>query len=328
MRSVIHSIALIAAAAGLGACAAVAHAGTFICVPAAAGAGVTSGGSSGSCASGTPVELPSARADQQTMLSVLPYMSFKASGIGGKPTITVTGANVQVVKRADTGETIADGTGNLVLGRANNPYSRERTGSDNLVVGDAHGWTGQNALLAGFDNQARGFWNVAFGQDGLVSGNAASVLGGYGNTAAGLRSSVLGGNNKTASGTGQVIAADEGARSFSVSIPPFTIGKVVYDSHGVKLVIDCEAGVYLRILAGNQQPVILGEAALGDLGDHDPMYAFSPSVLYDGQVQGELQWDGIARSQDSDALWSYKVVATQPTSSSGCKAYGVVTPAT
>src|SRR4051794_21743014 len=44
-----------------------------LCVPSAAGAAVTSGGSGGGCPSGaSKVALPSSSADQQTLLSVLP----------------------------------------------------------------------------------------------------------------------------------------------------------------------------------------------------------------------------------------------------------------
>lgn len=216
MRRSTFLAASVAVIAGLAASPGVAQAATFICVPATAGAAVTSGGASGSCSAGTAVELPASSADQQTLLSMLPHMSFSASGIGGKPTITVTGANLQVRKAAATAETATDGTGNLIVGRASNPYSRSRTGSDNLAVGDAHGWAGEGALLAGFDNQARGFHNVIFGQDGLVSGDRASVLGGYGNTASGLRSSVGGGASKTATDTHQVIADGVGAPAAKV----------------------------------------------------------------------------------------------------------------
>jgi hypothetical protein len=95
-----HSLtAALVAALGLaaGPAAGSAAASVFLCVPASAGAAVTSRGSAGACASGTPVELPDSRADQHTLVSILPYLSFNATGIAGEPTITFKGANVQLV---------------------------------------------------------------------------------------------------------------------------------------------------------------------------------------------------------------------------------------
>ena len=139
------------AAAALGA-AGPAQAGTFICVPATAGAAVTSGGTSGTCATGTTtVELPSSQQDQQTLIKILPYISFEqyldghapVSGIvnpPAHPTIVVRGANVQVVKTR--GATVADGTGNLVVGQADYPTMRtgsENSWSDSATAGAAPG---------------------------------------------------------------------------------------------------------------------------------------------------------------------------------------------
>src|SRR5215207_10623032 len=91
--------------------AAPASAGQFMCIPDAAGAAVTSGGTAGTCSSGTPLKVPASAVDQQTLIDVLPYVKFRAAGIGGKPTIVVTGANVHVVKRNETALNDKDGTG-------------------------------------------------------------------------------------------------------------------------------------------------------------------------------------------------------------------------
>ena len=74
------------------------------CIPSAAGAAVVSGGpGAGSCAAGfTKVSLPASAADQQTLNDILPYLSFAASGVGGQPTIKVTGANVQILSGSGT----------------------------------------------------------------------------------------------------------------------------------------------------------------------------------------------------------------------------------
>ena len=37
------------------------------------------------------------KSEQETLKSILPYIKFVASGVGGKPTIQISGANVQIV---------------------------------------------------------------------------------------------------------------------------------------------------------------------------------------------------------------------------------------
>src|SRR5947209_183891 len=64
-----------------------------LCVSSTGGRPVTSGACPGS---GTTVRLPAKAADQNTLISILPYVSFDATGVGGKPTIRFSGANLQV----------------------------------------------------------------------------------------------------------------------------------------------------------------------------------------------------------------------------------------
>src|SRR5215210_3393617 len=130
--------AVVAAVAAIG--AAPASAGQFMCIPDTAGAAVTSGGTTGTCSSGTPLKVPASAADQQTLIDLLPYVTFRASGIGAKPTVDFRGINVHVAKRNDTPLGDKDGTGNLVVGPEHNPFAYARTGSENLVVGIGNGW--------------------------------------------------------------------------------------------------------------------------------------------------------------------------------------------
>jgi hypothetical protein len=37
------------------------------------------------------------KSDQETLKSILPYIKFVASGVGGKPTIQISGANLQII---------------------------------------------------------------------------------------------------------------------------------------------------------------------------------------------------------------------------------------
>src|SRR4051794_11710840 len=109
-KTIGRTVSIAAALAAIG--AAPASAGQFLCIPDTAGAGVTSGGTTGTCSSGTPLKVPASAADQQTLIDLLPYVTFRASGIGGKPTVDFKGINVHVVKRDATALGDKDGTGN------------------------------------------------------------------------------------------------------------------------------------------------------------------------------------------------------------------------
>lgn len=198
-----HYLAAITAGVALAGGPAVgsASAGTFLCVPATAGA-VTSGGTTGSCGTSTPIELPTSRADQQTLLSVLPYLSFNAAGVGGKPTITVKGANLQVVNGAGS-TTTPNGAGNLILGY--NEYPGSQTGSHSLVMGQSNSFTSYGNLVHGTNNKASAPWATAVGYFNTASGPFSSVLGGYSNTASNFVGVVAGGHDNVAKGESAAI---------------------------------------------------------------------------------------------------------------------------
>jgi hypothetical protein len=129
--------------------------------------------------------------------------------------IFITGANLHIVNGLgrtsctdDAGEPIPDcpnGLGNLIVG-----YNEEcpkftciptRTGSHNVVVGEAHNFSRFGGLVVGFLNAISGdFASVSGGTFNTASGNNASVSGGSSNTASGGLSSVSGGIFNTASG--------------------------------------------------------------------------------------------------------------------------------
>jgi hypothetical protein len=106
-----------------------------LCVSGTPGAAVTSGACSGS---GTTVALPSSATDQATLISILPYISFNATGIDGRPTIRITGANVQIIDGSGTTSTV-NGTGNVILSYDENPG--KQTGSHNLILGEKNAYT-------------------------------------------------------------------------------------------------------------------------------------------------------------------------------------------
>ncbi len=181
--------------------AGVAHAASSvsICVPATAGAAITSAGS-GSCSSGTQVALPSSSAAQQTLIGILPYINYEASGIDGKPTIQFSGANLQVVNGSGSESTI-NGEGNLIIGYDPSPGSQ--TGSHNLLLGGAQSDTSYAGIIAGYDNTASAPYGSALGgRANTVSGELSAIAGGFFNTAAASYSDINGGcANLVGSGT-------------------------------------------------------------------------------------------------------------------------------
>jgi hypothetical protein len=202
----IVSIAATLAAIG----AAPASAGQFMCIPDTAGAAVTSGGTTGTCSSGTPLKVPASAADQQTLIDLLPYVSFRASGIGAKPTVVLKGINVHVVKRDATALGDKDGTGNVVIGRDSNPFAYQRTGSENLVVGLGNGWQTNGNTVVGAYNYAEGGTHgfVAGASNRLLDGTGGSILGGFNNYTRANYSTVVGGRGRVAASQYQYLADD------------------------------------------------------------------------------------------------------------------------
>ena len=123
----------------------------------------------------------------------------RAPDANGYDTLTFSGMNLQVVNGTGS-ESTSNGLGNLVVGYADNPANRGRTGSHNLITGDAGGWTSYGGLLAGNANQITGpLASVSGGAGNTASGRWASVSGGGSNTAKGSDASVSGGGGNTAS---------------------------------------------------------------------------------------------------------------------------------
>jgi hypothetical protein len=216
-------ITLVAASAAAALAAASAQAGQWICIPDTANTPVTSGGAGGSCNSATPVKLPTSAADQQKLIDVLPYLTYQATGIGGKPTIVVKGANVQIRRGSDY--VTKDGTGNLIIGSgAQYTVESTHTGSENLAVGYDNKWTGNangmfgnfhdaagySNLLAGRQSTSTGSSNFVSGVGNTASGQGGGMLGGYFNTLAGEESALAGGAQRSFKTTYGVIADGSG----------------------------------------------------------------------------------------------------------------------
>ena len=179
---------------------AVAQAATSVslCVPSTPNKAVSSASSTGTCTSGsTAVALPASSAAQQTLISILPHISFQAAGVGGKPTIQVSGVNLQLINGSGS-ETTLNGEGNLVIGY--NPKPLTQTGSHNLVFGTTgQSYTSYGGILGGFNNQ--------------IAGPEASILGGFNSTATGVTAAITGGEANTASGQDSWIGGGLGNRA-------------------------------------------------------------------------------------------------------------------
>jgi hypothetical protein len=156
----------------------------FLCVSTTAGGAVTSGGTTGACGSGTSsVALPSEKAEQEKLISILPHINYEEAGIGGKPTVQFSGINLQVINGSGS-ETTINGMGNLILGYDEKPGTQ--TGSHNLLLGGlTNSYTSYGGILAGHNN--------------TISGGYASVLGGGASTASAYASTITGGAYNKAS---------------------------------------------------------------------------------------------------------------------------------
>jgi collagen triple helix repeat protein len=151
----------------------------------------------------------------ETLKSILPYIKYVASGVGGKPTIQFSAVNVQVVN--GEGKTASvNGEGNLIIGYGENGGKHAQTGSHNLILSEEQTFTSYGGIVAGFENTISGAFgsvlggieNIASGEASMVSGGeanrastgGASVSGGKGNIASGADATISGGGANTASG--------------------------------------------------------------------------------------------------------------------------------
>jgi hypothetical protein len=152
----------------------------------------TEGKSGEQGAAGEPGLSVLSKSEQETLKSILPYVKYVASGVGGKPTIQVSGANVQIVDGEGSTEA-TNGAGNLIIGYDENPSAEPQTGSHNLIVGPEQRYTSYGSILGGRDNKALGPYDFVVGVANKASNEGSSVSGGFENTAGFAFSSIFGG---------------------------------------------------------------------------------------------------------------------------------------
>jgi len=154
--------------------------------------------------------------EQKVLKAILPYIKVVASGVGGKPTTQVTGANLQVVSGSGKTDGPVNGAGNLIVGydepepcaeeesctscpgKSCHEHEELRTGSNNLVVGIGDSYSSYGAILGGRYNTASGADSLVVGDFNTASGESASVSGGEKNTANTQSASVSGGASNLA----------------------------------------------------------------------------------------------------------------------------------
>jgi hypothetical protein len=147
-----------------------------------------------------------------------PYVSLDKKAINGVtgPNIVFSGVNVQV--RSSQSEGDISGLGNLIVGWDTPPVTVLRSGSNNLVVGEANNFTSFGGFIAGNGNAISGLdASVSGGYENLASGTAASVSGGSTNSAQGDLSSVGGGYSNTAKSRGASVSGGTGIALNSTS---------------------------------------------------------------------------------------------------------------
>jgi hypothetical protein len=132
--------------------------------------------------------------------NTLSKVSYNPQGLNGEPTLTISGANLQLIN--GTGYTYtANGLGNLILGY--DPSTHPQTGSHDLVLGHNQEFTASGGIIGGWSNRLSGDNGVVFGVGNVAGDAAATVTGGFGNTAGGFAGSISGGRGNLTSGVGE-----------------------------------------------------------------------------------------------------------------------------
>jgi trimeric autotransporter adhesin len=132
----------------------------------------------------------------QTTLS---KVSYNPQGVNGRPTLTLAGANLQIISGTGSTDGATNGLGNLIIGYDEKPGAQ--TGSHDIILGNEQTFTSYGGIIGGFDNALSGPFSAVFGAGNTASGLVSSVTGGESNKALVEGSSVTGGTSNTAGNT-------------------------------------------------------------------------------------------------------------------------------
>jgi hypothetical protein len=195
--------------------------------------------------------------EQEELKKILPFVSYTASGVGGKPTIRFSGVNVQVLSGAGE-EKALNGKGNLIVGYDEEPGAQG--GSNNLVIGSIGQTYGSYAaILGGEHNGAEGPYSDVFGSynETEETAKAASVSGGHENRAAGEWSSISGGYGNVTGKGGTGASVSGGLENRATGVQASVAGGELNDAEVRYASIsggreNTAAGEYSSILGGKQ----------------------------------------------------------------------------
>jgi hypothetical protein len=198
--AIVFGVVAFAASGG----SALAASGQQLCTG-APGTAVTIPVSANTCASGqtlvtlaTDKQLTSLQSQVAALQTTLSKVSYKAKGLNGVPTLTISGANLQVDSGSGSTAGPVNSMGNLFIGY--DEGSSTQDGSNNLVLGDDQTFTSYGGLIAGQNNSDIAPFAGLFGFQNVVSGEYGDTGGGKYDDAAGVASSVSGGEFNTAAG--------------------------------------------------------------------------------------------------------------------------------
>ena len=162
------------------------------------GAAVTTPASMGTCTSGRTLITLARQSDVTTLQgqvaalqAKLSKVSYSASGLNGKPTLKVSGANLQLVSGSGATSGPVNGLGNLIIGYDEDPGTE--TGSHNLVLGYHQSFSSWGGVMGGAYNKLAGAASAVFGSHNDAAGSVSSVTGGQYNLATDFYASVTGG---------------------------------------------------------------------------------------------------------------------------------------
>jgi hypothetical protein len=189
-------------------------AGQQLCV-AGPGTTVTAPVAASTCPSGrtlvtlaTQSEVATLQSQVAALQAKLSKVSYSATGLNGKPTLKVSGANLQVVNGAGATDAPVNGLGNVIIGYDEGPGAQ--TGSHNLVLGYHQSLTTWGGIVGGVDNTLSGAASVVFGAHNNANGSAAAITGGEYNLTTDAFASISGGCENLA-GLGQPLDAQCGS---------------------------------------------------------------------------------------------------------------------
>ena len=125
----------------------------------------------------------------------LSAVHYDETGLNGRPTLKIAGANLQLVNGGGTTDTV-NGLGNLFVGY--DEFGGTQTGSHNVILGTRQTFTSYGGIMGGGSNTLSGPGAVVFGGGNTASGSRSAVTGGSSNVASGAISWIGGAQNSDA----------------------------------------------------------------------------------------------------------------------------------